>query len=473
MNISQQLRQRQEQKLSPQQLVYLKLLQLPSLSLEQSIKQELELNPLLEEAEEEITEQSEIQDSETEQPTEEESVQEEDADDDFSADDLLDDDTKSSETWGSEEQRDEIPIEEHTSLSNKLREQLHLLELSEDEYSLCDEILGNLDADGYFRQELSEVVLSLQLSLTKEEAETVLKRIQHLEPPGIAARNLRECLLAQLYVRNFEPRKKELALNIVGNAFEDYVNKRFEKVTEKLSISLEELKEADKLIQKLNPKPGEGNATDEQLVVVPDFIIKQDNDELLVEPTKEYSPTVRINKRYLELLARKDSGLQKEERDFIRQRLEAAKTFIQCIQQRQTTLLDVMKAIVIKQKDFFATGEHLKPLTNIQIAELVGLDDSTVSRAVQGKYVQTQHGIFPLKHFFSSKVQQANGEEISNKEAKLKIKKLIEQENKSHPLADDEIAKLVTEQGLPLARRTVAKYRESLGIPIARLRRQI
>ncbi|MBS4029410.1 MAG: RNA polymerase factor sigma-54, partial [Ignavibacteriales bacterium] len=311
------------------------------------------------------------------------------------------------------------------------------------------------------------------ISLSLEHAEKILKHIQRLEPPGLAARTLKECLLAQLDIRHFDPTRKELARKILELCYDDYVNKRYERILDRLDISIDEYKEADALIHKLNPKPGEGSTNSEELTIIPDFIVRQENDELVVESLSTSVPTLRINKRYIELLSQKENHLSKEEKDFIKQRLEAARTFLQCIQQRQTTLLDVMKAIVMKQKDFFETGENLKPLTNREIAEMVGLDESTTSRASHGKYVQTQHGIYSLKHFFSSKVQQDNGEEISNKEARLKIKRLIENEDKSHPLSDDELAKILKELGLSLARRTVAKYREAIGIPIARLRRKI
>jgi RNA polymerase sigma-54 factor len=471
----QELRQRLEQKLSPQQIQYLKLLQQPMLSLEQCIKQELEFNPFLEEGDDDIETQEEqsTDDALTSESNEEEGKM---IDDDFSFEQLLNDDNegyKSSEHWNNDEDKEDFPVEERLPLYSQLIEQLQLLELSEEEKLFGKEVIGNLDDDGYLRIPLEDILTEVNNIITKEKAEYVLNEIQHLEPPGIASRNLRECLLAQLDVVQFEEKKKELAKNILEHCYDDFINKRFEKVIEKLKTTPEEFKNTEQLIRKLNPKPGESTANNEQLTIIPDFIVKQNNDELIVEATNTYLPNIHINKRYVEMMAYKNSHLSQETKDFIKQRFDAAKSFIQSIQQRHTTLLEVMNAIISKQLDFFETGENLRPLTNRDIAEIVHLDESTVSRAVHGKYVQTQHGTFPLKYFFSSKVQQTNGEDISNKEAKLMIKRLIEKENKTHPLSDDLIAKQMTLKGLPLARRTITKYREQLGIPVARLRRKL
>ncbi|MBM4167242.1 MAG: RNA polymerase factor sigma-54 [Ignavibacteria bacterium] len=471
----QELRQRLEQKLSPQQIQYLKLLQQPLLSLEQCIKQELEFNPFLEEGDNEEETQEE-QSSDDTLESESSDNEEKTTEDDFSFEHLLNDENegyKSSEHWDNNEDKEDFPAEERLPLYSQLIEQLQLLELSDEEKIFGKEVIGNLDDDGYLRIPLDDILAEVNNIITKEKAEHVLHEIQHLDPPGIASRNLRECLLAQLDGGQFELKREELARNILEFCYDDFINKRLEKVIEKLKTTPDEFKNAEQLIRKLNPKPGESTANSEQLTIIPDFIVKQNNDELLVEATNTYLPNIRINKRYIEMMTHQTAQISQEAKDFIKQRFDAAKTFIQSIQQRHTTLLDIMNAIISKQPEFFETGENLRPLTNRNIAEIVHLDESTVSRAVHGKYVQTQHGTFPLKYFFSSKVQQSNGEDISNKEAKQMIKRLIEREDKTHPLSDDLIAKQMTLKGLPLARRTITKYREQLAIPVARLRRKL
>jgi RNA polymerase sigma-54 factor len=464
--------QRLIQKLSPQQIQYLRILQQPLLSLEQCIKQELEINPVLEEGEDEVelAEQIEAQGESDEQQDEEQKIE------DYPLDDPFDDESEGYKTReNNDDDFSEPPIEDFIPISAKLLAQLHFLALTPEEDFFAQEVIGNLDDDGYFRLDVNEFIMHLPFPFSYEDAENVLKKIQQLDPPGLASRNLRECLIAQLIADpdNEHPEKK-LALAILTTHFDDFVNRRFKTILSHFHINIEKFKQVEKVVHKLNPKPGEGSSPNENLAIVPDFIVKQDDDEgIIVELTNSSLPIIRINKAYKEMIQKKSNNLSPETREFIKNRIDAAKVFLQSIQQRHVTLLKIMRAVIERQPEFFETGEHLRPLTNRDIGEIVSLDDSTVSRAVHGKYVQTPFGVYPLKYFFSTKVQQSDGEEISNKEAKLRIKKIIDAEDKKHPLSDEEITHIVNTQGLPIARRTVAKYRELLEIPIARLRKTI
>ncbi len=474
ITITQTQTQRLLQRLSPQQIQYLRILQQPLLSLEQCMKQELEINPVLEEGDEDI----ELPEQPAESSSENDETQDEEPKiEDYSLDDLFGDESEGYKTKenNDDDEFSEPPIEDFIPVSAKLLTQLHFLQLTPEEDFFAQEVIGNLDDDGYFRLDLSEFIMQLPFPFSLEDAEKVLKKIQQLDPPGLAARNLRESLIAQLTaVPDKEHPEKKLALDILTTHFDDFVNRRFKTILSRFRISIEMFKKVEKIIHKLNPKPGEGSSPNESLEIVPDFIVKHDDDEgIVVELTNSTLPVIRINKAYKEMIQKKSLNISPETREFIKNRIDAAKVFLQSIHQRHITLLKVMRAIIERQRDFFETGEHLRPLTNRDIADIVSLDDSTISRAVHGKYVQTPFGVYPLKYFFSTKVHQSDGEEISNKEAKLRIKKIIDAEDKMHPLSDEEITQIVNEQGLPLARRTVAKYREILEIPIARLRKTI
>ncbi|RCK72432.1 MAG: RNA polymerase sigma-54 factor RpoN [Ignavibacteriae bacterium] len=472
------------QKLSPQQVQYLKLLQLPVIALEQRIKAELEQNPLLEEG---IDEEMELLQEEPvdEPPTvveETDELKAEPEDDKYSIEDFMNDELDGYKSFYSsseeDEKKEDLPIPAQVPLSEKLLEQIRLLDITDEELQLAEEIIGNIDEDGYLRRPLQNILddlnLSRNLNLTIEQAEKILYQIQRLDPPGIAARDLRECLLAQLDVMENDKKLISYAQKILLEQYENFTMKHYDQLAKHLNITQEQLKQVLELIQKLNPKPGEGQFTPQENYIVPDFIVEHDGDDIIITLNERNVPPLRINKNYKELISRKKGkGIPPETKEFIRKRFEAAKWFIASIHQRRDTLMKVMRAIVEKQREFFDTGEKLKPMIYKDIAETIGMDISTISRVVNGKYVQTEYGVYELKYFFSDKISTVDGEDISNKEVKKKIKFIIENEPPDKPYSDDEISKMLKEEGLIVARRTVAKYREQMRIPIARLRRKI
>jgi len=474
------------QKLTPQQVQYLKLLQLPLLALEQRIKEELEQNPLLEEEEDVEIAQEEVGEKEEPSIAKEDHVETQEKssthdDDGYTFEDYVNDDLsgyKASFSIRNEDEREDMPLRDEVPFSQHVVDQLRLLDLTSDEELLGDEIIGNIDDDGYLRRDIQLIVQDLNLSrgfsITPERAEEVLKIIQRLDPPGIGARTLQECLVAQLEAREFETRLKELALRVVRDHWNEFSMKHYQDLAEALGLSIEELKEVIELIQKLNPKPGQGEFVTHQNYVTPDFVVERDDDDFIILLNDKNVPPLRINRNYKELMSRrKSNGASTEARDFIRKQFERAKWFIASIYQRRETMVKVMRTIVERQRAFFETGENLKPMIYKDIAESIGMDISTISRVVNGKYVQTEYGVFELRHFFSDSIRTDSGEEISNKEVKKKIRSIIDSEDSEHPLNDDRIAEILRKEGLNIARRTVAKYRESMNIPIARLRRTI
>ena len=471
-----------QMKLTPQQVQYLQLLQLPVLALEQRIKAELEMNPLLEEVDEMEMTQEQEEEKPSEAAQEEQTPEaEREQEDSYTFDDFMNDELdghKAASVPRDDEEREEIPQPAESTVTQRLLDQVLLLDLSSEERLLCDEIIGNIDEDGYLRRDLSLIVQDLNLahglSITNERAKEVLKLIQRLDPPGIAARSLQECLIVQLQVGEFDPVLQERALKVLTDHFDDFTMKHYEELARALNIHVDQLKPVIELIQKLNPKPGEGQFTAQQNYIVPDFTVERDDGDFIIMLNEKNVPPLRINKGYKELMSRKHSnGTPDGVKDFIRKRFEAAKWFIASINQRRETMLKVMRAIVEKQRIFFETGENLRPMIYKDIAEVIGMDISTISRVVNGKYVQTEYGVFELRHFFSDKLTTSSGEEISNKEVKKTIKEIIEQEDSNRPLSDDRIAEMLNEDGLNIARRTVAKYREAMKIPVARLRRKI
>jgi RNA polymerase sigma-54 factor len=473
LNIS--LQHKMMMKLSPQQVQYLKMLQLPTLALEQKIKAELEMNPLLEEGlEEEIEQQGQEQDTASDEQDQEK------AEDDYTIDDYMNDDLsgyKAPESFDSEE-REELPIPDAIPLHHGLQQQFTLLDLDDEEVLLGQEIIGNVDEDGYLRRDLATIVQDLNLmhgmAITVEKAEEVLRKIQRLDPVGIACRSLQECLVVQLEVLPIDPDLKALAHRIVTEFYDDFTMRHFEEIAKKLGITLDDLKRVLEVIQHLNPKPGEGQFSAQENYIVPDFIVTKSDDDFVISLNDRNIPPLRINRAYRELMSkRKKNGVSTEAKDFIRQRFEAAKWFISSIHQRRETMLKVMRTIVEKQHDFFETGEGLRPLIYKDISEVIGMDISTISRVVNSKYVQTDYGVFPLRHFFSDSISTSSGDEVSNKEVKKKLRGLIEAEDPLHPLSDHKLAEILNKDGLNIARRTVAKYREAMLIPVARLRRKL
>ena len=487
LNLS--LQHKMMMKLSPQQVQYLKMLQLPTLALEQKIKAELEMNPLLEEGmDEELVEEQ--QEPEKEEPVAEEVVeglpekveeQKTDKEEEYSIDDYIKDDYvgyKASEPFDGEE-KDEMPMPDTVPLYHRLLEQFALLDLDDEEILVGPEIIGNLDEDGYLRRDLAAIVQDLNLShgttIDLKKAEAVLHKIQRLDPVGIGSRSLRECLIVQVETKEMDDHYlKMLTLRVLKEYYEDFTMRHFEEIAKKLTITLEDLKRIVEVIQHLNPKPGEGEFTAHENYVVPDFIVSQSDDDFIISLNDRNIPVLRINKQYKELMSkRKKDGVPTEAKDFIRQRFEAAKWFISSIHQRRETMLKVMRTIVEKQREFFETGEGLKPMIYKDISEVIQMDISTISRVVNSKFVQTDYGVFSLRHFFSDSISTTDGEEVSNKEVKIKLKALIDAEDPLKPLSDDKLGKMLNEQGLNIARRTVAKYREAMLIPVARLRRKL
>ena len=482
--LSQQLRQ------SPQQVLLSSLLQLPAIMLEQKLKMEIETNPLLEMVDDMEMEGEQDQDTEADLDTKQEQEEEEEEKKAESSDDgeLEKEQVEKEEIdWeaiiGDEETyeyrapRDnsaEIYDQQEAApetLPEHLLEQLHMQRLDEDEVTIGEYIIWNIDEDGYLSCSLD--VIMQNLGTTREKVEKVLKQVQKFDPVGIAARDLQECLLIQLEDR--EPRHAQ-AIEIIKNHFDDFTNKRFEKIAKKLNIELEAIKVVMEEVTKLNPKPGEGYISAQHNAIVPDLTVERDAEDFRVILHDSNVPHLRINTRYKDILLKKATTKQqaKEAKEFVKKRLESARWLINSIHQRRLTILRVMEAIVMKQREFFERGrKFIKPMILKDIADEIGMDISTVSRVTNGKYVQTEHGVFELKYFFSEGIKRDDGEDISNRRIKQRIQEIIDIENTHHPLNDQTIAEMLKQEGFNVARRTVAKYRESMMIPVSRLRRKI
>jgi len=481
----------QQQKLTPQQIQYQKLLQLNAMNLEQRIKEELEINPALElETNDEIElsledlgeKEEELEKSETESEEEVDSAEKEEINlEEF----MHDGDVEIFKANKSEDEENyQLVPPKFETLTDKLIEQLHLSELNDNQISFGELIIGNLDSDGYLKRDIKDLIEEAreldEIEITDEEAYETLNTIQNLDPPGIAARNLQECLLIQVRKGKFEPYYKFLAEEILTKAFNDFVNKRYDAIQKNLNMTVDNLKKAIEIINKLNPKPGEGNIISEMAnQITPDFIVEKIDDDWVVTLNDRIAMSVTLRKEYLDMLEkdkgkRKISENEKEMRKFLKEKIDSAKWFIASIQQRRQTLLKIMQAIVEEQRDFFEEGpKALKPMIYKDIADKVGMDISTISRVVNGKYVQSSQGIHELKYFFSEGLSSDNGEDVSNKKIKELIKEIISNEPKDSPYSDEEIAEILNEQGIHIARRTVAKYREQLKLPVARLRKQL
>ena len=485
LNLHQRLSQ--SQRLSPQQIQYIKLLQLPMLALEQRIKAEMEINPLLEEGEE--------VDEEFEEPSEEQDFDDvvpenETADDEYEWEELMDqgDDLygyKACVDQGNDEDRRETPMVSMSNMTEHLRDQLSFLNLTEEEFLIAEQVIGSIDEDGYLRRPLESIVDDVAFNqgvlLSEDEVEEVLFRIQRLEPVGVAARDLKECLLVQLDVLPEETLGRDTALEMLKHAYKAFTMKHYDQIMRRLGVEGYELKDAFELIQRLNPKPGEGEFTASENYITPDFTVRYEDDDFIISLNAGNAPELRVSRHYQNMLEQVVSDKKKgrkaydtETRHFLKSKFESARWFINSINQRRQTMLGVMQAIVSSQEDFFRLGEgNLRPMILKDIAEIIGMDISTISRVVNGKYVQTDFGVFELKHFFSEGLSTDSGEEVSNKEVKSIIDGIISEEDKNKPLSDQSIAKLLEAKGFQIARRTVTKYREQLGIPVARLRKEI
>jgi RNA polymerase sigma-54 factor len=471
--------QKLEQRLTPQQIMLSTLLQLPQLRLEQRIKAELEENPILE-LEDEIEEirlDQEKEDSDDEGDSVEESP--EDALDEMSEeevdwDEILNDEDsfEYSAPKDPNDEHYEAPVVHHATMAEHLLEQLMVQPLSAIEFDIATYLIYNIREDGYLDPELTTEFVADKFGVEEETVEKILKKIHHLEPLGVGARNLRECLLIQLEEKDSP--EAELATRILKESYDDFVNKRFERLTSHFGCSPEEIKEAMNLISTLNPKPGEGITDQSHNYITPDFIVEKVDDEFVITLNEWNIPQLRISNTYKNMLQDKKNKPPRETQKFIRQKIESAKWFINSIQQRRITMMKVMEAIVQKQKMFFEKGpEFLQPMVMKEIAEIIGMDISTVSRVVNGKYVQTSFGVFELRSFFTERMETESGEAVSNQKIKNALKDIINEEDKRKPLSDEALSKELKKRGFSVARRTVTKYREQLEIPVARLRREI
>ncbi len=476
---------RMEQKLTPQQILLSTLLQLPLLSLEQRIKSELEQNPVLEEGDDEenadeiVTEdQAEVKEVVDELEmmdkngaSEDYDVKElEKAQDDSNIEDLFKDEDTFEIRIPKDKNVEEFdrPEVSQSSLVENLLEQMHELRLSEQEREIAEHLIWNIRDDGYLDNQLDLREVAEQFAVSPEKVEEILKQIHKLEPTGVGARDLRECLLAQLEEQRLPD---PVAIEIIRDHFEDFKNKRYDKLLAALDIDRERLQEAIGEIVHLNPKPGESLFDSRTNYIIPDFIVEKVDGKFVVTLNDWNVPPLRISPTYKNMLMDK-KNTDSETRSYIRKKVENARWFINSIYQRKMTMLKVMEAIIQKQYDFFEKGpDYIKPLIMREIAEMINMDISTVSRVCNGKYVQTDYGVFELKYFFNERIENEDGEEIATPRIKKRIKEIVEEENPKKPLSDDKISAMLKQEGFPIARRTVAKYREQLGIPVARLRR--
>lgn len=496
MALSQSLQQKLLQKLSPQQIQLMKLLQVPTANLETRIKEELEENPALELDEEKHDEGADELKDEFSENGEEDHEEKDGSDDEYDnidiseyvreGDDEVGDYKLRDDNYPEEDEGRQLPFKAETSFYELMTTQLGMLKLEDKEQNIAEQIVGSLDEDGYLRRETSAIVDDLafrqNITATEQEVESLIKRIQQFDPPGVAARDLRECLLIQLYRQKDEGKPVDLAIKAITKYFDEFTKKHYEKIQRGLDIDDEQLKEVMLWIIKLNPKPG-GNVGEDnkgQNYVVPDFFILNNSGKLELTLNSRNAPELRISEGYRDMLKEYDRGAKKDKRQkeavlFIKQKIDAAKWFIDAIKQRQHTLLSTMNAIMEHQYEFFLTGDEteLRPMILKDIAEKTGLDISTVSRVANSKFVQTEFGTYRLKFFFSESLSTDSGEEVSTREVKKILSNLIEGEDKKHPLSDERLTELLQEKGYNIARRTVAKYREQLNIPVARLRKEL
>ncbi len=481
--LKQKLQQKLLQKLSPQQIQMIKLLEIPAIQLEQRIEKEIEENPALEEGAEEQVSEVESEEENFDDPDQ----------DEFSLDDYLENEDipdyklQSSNYSKDSDQKSEIPFSMGSSFHEHLESQVGLRILTEEQQILIEYILGNIDEDGYLRRELENIVDDLAFSqnilATEEELEEVLTVVHDLEPAGVGARNLRECLLLQIERKDQEDEVILRAHVILDKYFDEFTRKHYEKIIARMNITDEQLKEALDEILKLNPKPGSSFSdplNKGNYHIVPDFILDFSDNGLEVHLTARNLPELRVSRTYAEMLAaysleKEKNKSKKDAISFVKQKLDSAKWFIDAMKQRQNTLLLTINAILEYQKKYFYEGDEtkLRPMILKDIAEITNLDISTISRVANSKYIQTHFGIFPLKYFFSEGLQTDSGEEVSTREIKKILQECIDKESKTKPLTDEKLTGILQSKGYLIARRTVAKYREQLNIPVARLRREI
>jgi RNA polymerase sigma-54 factor len=480
------LSQSLSQKLSPQQIQFIKLLQVPTAELDARIEEELEINPALEEGKVEENETSGEEDFEENYGDEYGSDSGE-----VNVDDYLDDDyggykMQGDGNYNPDEEDREIPFSAPSSLHEQLITQLNFLKLDERQRLIGEQLIGSIENDGYIRRELTSIINDLAFSQNVEtdldELEEILRKIQTFDPAGIAARTLQECLIIQLERKEHpDDPTVQHALAIIQDCFEEFTKKHYPKIQKRLNLNEEEIKEAVQLITRLNPKPG-GVADGLVLTqyVIPDFILTTNGGKFEILLNSKNAPELRISRSYADLFDTYDKSDKKDKKlketvSFVKQKLDSAKWFIDAIKQRQNTLLRTMEAILQYQTPFFVDGDEttLRPMILKDIAEKIDMDISTVSRVANSKSIQTEFGVFPLKYFFSEGIATDSGEDVSNREVKSVLQGMVDAEDKKKPLSDDKLVKMLNKKGYNIARRTVAKYREQLQIPVARLRKEL
>mgnify|MGYP004483140143 CR=1 FL=1 len=483
--LKQQLQQKLQQKLSPQQIQLIRLLELPAIELEERVKHELEDNPALEEGKEPVDdfERTDNEDDDNSIIT--------DNDTDLSLGDYLTEDDipdyKLREITERTEKKEDIPFSTSQSLNEYLLQQLGLRDLPEKKVKIAKYIIGNIDDDGYLRRDLSaiadDLIFQAGQEVEEKDIQDILSIIQDFEPVGVGARNLQECLLIQLDKKDQTPSVK-WATRILKEFFTEFTRKHYDKILKGLNIDEETLKKAIHEVTTLNPKPGSdwgGSIEIAMSQIVPDFIVEANNGELTLSMNNRGVPDLRINREYAEMFQdyvgnkANQTTQMRDTVQFVKQKLDSAQWFIDAVRQRQETLQRTMETILLLQREFFLTGDELtlRPMILKDVAERAGYDISTISRVSNSKYVQTNFGIYPLKYFFSESMQTDSGEEISTREVKNIMKEHIDTEDKHKPLTDEELTSILKEKGYIIARRTIAKYREQMGIPVARLRKEI
>lgn len=515
--LNQQLSQKQIQKLSPQQIQLMKLLQVPTAALEQRIKEEIEVNPALEEADDYGSDDEELFANSPEdmnEPFDGETGETTDYGDDYDPDDnedpyesLIDNDIDISDyyadfeddtasyklndgSYNNEAEEEDRPVAAAMGMTfhEFLMEQLGLLYLDERQHAIATQIIGSIDDDGYLRRSIDALVddLAFGQNIDTDEMEVyeILHKIQQFEPDGVGGENLQECLLIQIRKKRKTDDTYILGITeqLLENFFEEFAKKHYDKLMRNLGVSNDDLRDAIDQVLKLNPKPGNAYVQPNQLenYIVPDFILQNNNGELVLSLNAKNAPDLRISDAYKDMLreyssSQSRSKSQKEAILFIKQKIDSAKWFIDAIKQRQSTMMKTMEAILRYQQTYFLTGDEmqLNPMILKDIAEITGLDISTISRVSNSKYVMTEFGVFKLKDFFSESLQTESGEEVSTREVKKILTDLIENEEKNKPLSDEKLMQHLIDKGYNIARRTVAKYREQLDIPVARLRREL
>jgi RNA polymerase sigma-54 factor len=475
-----------QQKLSPAQIQVIKMLEVPTLELEERIHQELEENPALEEGRE--PDENDDGFDEDSEPNDDGGNNDDFDPEEYMADEDIPDYKLKANNTSKDEKREEIPFSIGTTFHEYLTEQLQLLKLDERERMIAEYVIGNIDDEGYLRRPpesmVDDIMFQTGENTTDEEVIKIIKLVRTFEPAGVCAQNLQECLLMQLERKTPTP-EIALAKTVLSNFFEEFSKKHYDKIIKYLNIDDVQLKSAAAEIVRLNPKPGNawgGNILEKSMdIIVPDFILESDEEKLSVRLNNSNVPELRVSRTYNNMFKdyaankKNQSGQMKDAVMFVKQKIDAARWFIDAIIQRHNTLLTAMTAIVEFQREFFLTGDErlIKPMILEDIANITGYDISTISRVSKGKYIQTEFGVYEVKYFFSEAMTNDRGDEVSTREIKKILQDCVEGENKRKPLNDDRLALLLKQKGYPIARRTVAKYREQLNIPVARLRREI